>query len=193
MEAADADGGQQRSENEMTTRRTFLQSTLATGVALAAGRAAPAIEPINRSGKPLIKLSLAAYSFNRFMNLKDKSKPNMTMDDFVEFAAGIGLEAVEPTAYYFPETTREYFTRFRGKCTLLGLDVSGTAIGNDFCKPEPAALKKEIASVKQWIENASLIGAKTIRIFAGSVAKGDTEENARPRCVAAIQEACDYA
>ena len=30
-------------------------------------------------------------------------------------------------------------------------------------------------------------------IFAGSVEKGDTEEKARRRCVAAIEEACDYA
>jgi sugar phosphate isomerase/epimerase len=177
----------------MTTRRAFLKSSLAAGVGLAAGRGAPAIEPIARPGKPLIKLSLAAYSFNRFMALKGKTKPTMTMDDFVEFAAGIGLEAVEPTAYYFPETTRDYLTRFRGKCTRLGLDVSGTAVGNNFCKSDPTELKKEIESVKRWVEHASLIGAKTIRVFAGTLAKGDTEEKALPRCVEAMQEACDYA
>ena len=177
----------------MTTRRAFLQSSLAAGIGLAVVPHLSAIEPIARPGKPLIKLSLAAYSFNQAMSLRGKTPPTMTMDDFVEFAAGIGLEAVEPTAYYFPETSREYLTRFRGKCTRLGLDVSGTAIGNDFCKTDPAALKKEIASVKQWVEHASLIGAKTIRIFAGTVAKGDTEEKARPRCVEAIQEVCDYA
>src|SRR5205085_6419727 len=32
-----------------------------------------------------------------------------------------------------------------------------------------------------------------MRIFAGSVEKGDTEERARARCVEAIQEACDHA
>src|SRR5258708_32549440 len=154
----------------MNTRRAFLRTSLVTGVGLTAVRGLSAIEPIARPGRPLIKLSLAAYSFNRFMSLKGKTKPAMTMDDFVEFAAGIGLEAVEPTAYYFPETTREYLTRFRGKCTRLGLDVSGTAIGNNFCKTDAAALRKEIESVKQWVENASLIGAKTISIFAGTVA-----------------------
>src|SRR5438128_2206287 len=105
----------------MTTRRAFLATSLAAGVGLVA-RPSPAIEPIARPGKPLIKLSIAAYSFNRFMSLKGKTPPTMTMDDFIEFASSQGLEAVEPTAYYFPETTREYFTRFRGKCTRLGLD-----------------------------------------------------------------------
>jgi sugar phosphate isomerase/epimerase len=177
----------------MTTRRAFLTTSLAAGAGLATSRTVPAIEPIARPGKSLIKLSIAAYSFNRYLNLKGKTKPGMTLDDFIEFAAGLGMEAVEPTAYYFPETTREYLTRFRGKCTRLGLDVSGTAIGNDFCKTDPAALRKEIEHVKQWVDHASLIGAKTIRIFAGTVAKDDTEEKALPRVVASIQEACDYA
>jgi sugar phosphate isomerase/epimerase len=43
------------------------------------------------------------------------------------------------------------------------------------------------------VDHASRLGAKTIRIFAGNVDKGDTEERARARCVEAIQEACDYA
>jgi sugar phosphate isomerase/epimerase len=47
--------------------------------------------------------------------------------------------------------------------------------------------------VKNWVEHASRLGAKTIRIFAGNVDKSDTEEKARARCVEAIQEACDYA
>ena len=43
------------------------------------------------------------------------------------------------------------------------------------------------------MELAARLGAKTIRIFAGTRDKGDTEEQARARCVAAIQEACDHA
>ena len=174
----------------MTTRRQFLTASLVAGAALSRSRA---IEPIRRPNGSLIKLSLAGYSFNKYMSLKGKAKPAMSLDDFADFAVGLGLGAIEPTAYYFPETTPQFLTRFRGRCTRLGLDISGTAIGNDFCKLDPAELKKQIASTKEWIENAALIGAKTIRIFAGNLAKGDTEEAARGRCVAAIQEACDHA
>jgi sugar phosphate isomerase/epimerase len=100
---------------------------------------------------------------------------------------------VEPTAYYFPETTPAYLAHLKGKCTRLGLDISGTAIGNDFCKTDPAELRKQIDYTKQWVDHASFLGAKTIRIFAGSLQKGDTEEQARKRCIDAIQESCDYA
>jgi sugar phosphate isomerase/epimerase len=54
-------------------------------------------------------------------------------------------------------------------------------------------LKSQIAMVKQWVEHSSRLGGKTIRIFAGNVDKGDTEEKARARCIEAIQGACDHA
>ena len=54
----------------------------------------------------------------------------MTLDDFCELAAGMDLDAIEPTAYYFPGTSPEYLAQLKGHCTRLGLDISGTAIGN---------------------------------------------------------------
>jgi sugar phosphate isomerase/epimerase len=66
-------------------------------------------------------------------------------------------------------------------------------VGNNFCTPDAGTLKAEIAKVKAWVEHTSRLGGKAIRIFAGNVAKGDDEERARARAVAAIQEACDHA
>ena len=174
-------------------RRRFLQSTVAAGAGLALARNASGIEPIQRNGKSLIKLSIAAYGYRQFLALNAKPKPTMTLEDFAETAAGMGLPAIEPTAYYFPETAPEYLARLKGKCTRLGLDISSTAIGNNFCTSDPAKLKEQMTYVKKWIEHTSFLGGKTCRIFAGGVDKGDTEEKAKARCVEAIQEACDYA
>jgi sugar phosphate isomerase/epimerase len=176
------------------TRRQFLGCTLAAGTGLALGGApAAAIEPVHRTGKSLLKLSIAAYSFNGLLRLKPRGKPAMTLDDFIDFAAKQNLGAVELTAYYFPRTTPDYLAHLKGKCTRLGLDVSGTAVGNNFCHTDADKLKKQLTYVKDWVEHSSRLGAKTIRIFAGNLERGDTEEKARARCVAAIQEACDHA
>jgi sugar phosphate isomerase/epimerase len=176
------------------SRRQFLQTALATSTGLALTPSfTPAIEPIQRNGKSHIRLSIAAYSYRKYLALNIKPKPSMTLDDFVELAAGMNLDAVEPTAYYFAETSQEYLAHLKGKCSRLGLDISGTAVGNNFCTSNPSKLREEIQSVKNWVEHASRLGAKTIRIFAGAVDKSDTEEKARARCVEAIQEACDYA
>jgi sugar phosphate isomerase/epimerase len=176
------------------SRRQFLHCTLSAGTGLAlSGPPAPAITPVRRTGKSHIRLSIAAYSFNRDLNLKRKPKPAMDLDGFIDFAAAQNLDAVELTAYYFPRTAPSYLAHLKGKCTRLGLDVSGTAVGNNFCVAGARQLKEQIASVKRWVEHSSRLGAKTIRIFAGDVPRGDTETRARARCVAAIQEACDYA
>jgi len=177
-----------------STRRQFLRYAVgaSTGFAFAVPKSR-AIEPFRRTGKAHIRLSIAAYSYRKYLDLKIKPRPPMTRDGCIEAAADMGLDAVEPTAYYFPETTPQYLAHLKGLCTRLGLDVSGTAVGNNFCVADPDKLKGQIDSVKKWIEYSSRLGAKTIRIFAGTVAKGDNEDKARERCVAAIQEACDHA
>jgi sugar phosphate isomerase/epimerase len=177
-----------------STRRQFLRSACAAGAGWAvASGSGSAIEPIARIGKSHIRLSIAGYSYRKYLDLNAKPKPAMTYDEFIETAADMGLDAVELTQYYFPDTTPEYLAHLKGLCTRFGLDVSGTAVGNNFCRTDPAKHKDEIASVKKWVEHSSRLGAKTIRIFAGNVEKGDTEEKARGRCVEAVQEACDFA
>jgi len=153
-----------------------------------------AIEPIRRGGLPShLRLSVAGYSFRQYLDLKKKPKPPMDLDGFIEKCASLQVDAVELTAYYFAQTTPEYLAHLKGHCTRLGLDVSGTAVGNKFCLTDPAKLRAEIDSVKRWVEHTSRLGGKTIRIFAGNLERGDTEQKARARCVEAIQEACEHA
>jgi sugar phosphate isomerase/epimerase len=140
-----------------------------------------------------MKLSLAAYSYRQYLNLKQQPRPTMTLADFIDAAAGMPLDAVELTAYYFAETSTRYLAGLKGRCTRLGLDISGTAVGNNFCTPDASRLKMQIADVKRWIEHTSLLGGKTMRIFAGSVERGDTEERARGRAIETIQEVCEHA
>jgi sugar phosphate isomerase/epimerase len=177
-----------------STRRQFLRSACAAGAGMAVlSSSSPAIEPIRRTGKSHIRLSIAAYSYRQYLDLNAKPKPAMTFDDFIDTAADLGLDAVELTQYYFPQTTPDYLAHLKGRCTRLGLDVSGTAVGNNFCRTDPEKHKEEIDTVKRWVEHSARLGAKTMRIFAGSVEKGDSEEKARARCVEAIQETCDFA
>src|SRR5437870_11423137 len=134
------------------TRRHFLGSATTAGVGVAMAESARAIEPVRRNGRSHIRLSLAAYSYRQYLNLK---QPTMTLPGFIDAAALMPLDAVELTAYYFPETSPTYLAGLKGRCTRLGLDVSGTAVGNNFCVADASRLKSQIADVKQWIEHTS--------------------------------------
>ena len=176
-----------------SNRRHFLIGSLAAaGAATLHASSAHAIDPIRRQGRSLLRLSLAAYSFRQVLNLNRKP-PTMTLDGFIDLAATLPFDAVELTEYYFAQTTNTYLAQLKGRCTRLGLDVSGTAIRNDFCVNNATRLKQQIDHVKRWIEHTSRLGGKTIRIFAGSVERGDTEERARRQCIEAIQETCEHA
>ncbi|GIW81784.1 MAG: xylose isomerase [Gemmatales bacterium] len=175
------------------TRREFLRSSCAASAAWLVSGTSSAIEPIQRNSKTPLKISIAAYSYRKYLNLQQKPKPAMDLDDFIELAAEHGFDAVEPTAYYFAKTSPEYLAHLKAKCTRLGLDISGSAVGNNFCHRDTDRLQQQVQYVKNWIEHCARLGGKTLRIFAGSVPKGDTASAAIKRCIAAIEEACDYA
>ncbi|MCC6486310.1 MAG: sugar phosphate isomerase/epimerase [Candidatus Hydrogenedentes bacterium] len=176
------------------------QTAVAAG-ALVLGGVAPrtgAAEPPVRTDKPYMKLSLAAYSFNKLLPRRgsgeDASKAKIQLDDFVRFCADLNLDACEPTSYYFPETiTQDFLIHMKELTFRLGLDISGTAIGNDFCVPPGPDRDKQLADAREWIDHAATMGAPVIRIFAGKVPEGMAEEQALELCIQGIDESLDYA
>ena len=137
----------------LPTRRQFLHTAAAAGVGAALGAtpaAAAAIDPIARTGKSFIKLSLAAYSYRRYLELKPKQK--MTLPDFIDASALLPLDAVELTSYYFPETSNRFLADLKGRCTRLGLDVSGCATRNDFCRTNAEALARHLRGLPEVLE-----------------------------------------
>jgi len=182
-----------------TNRRTFLTRAVLASTATAGGLAgilgaqdARAIEPIRREiADPKYKLTLAGYSYRKLLTGRN---PQCTLEDFVRECAKFALEGTEPTSYYFPRpVTREYLCRLKALAFRLGLSISSTAVGNNFCLPPGEARDQQIAGVKQWIDHAVVLGAPIIRIFSGSVGKQHTAEEALRLAVEGIEECCEYA
>jgi sugar phosphate isomerase/epimerase len=141
--------------------------------------------------KHFFKLSLAAYSFRDALAGKS---PTMTLDDFIRLCAEYQLDGCELTSYYFPKSfDAAYLSHLKQLTHRLGLDVSGTAIAQDFCQADGDKRTADIAHTKAWIDHAAAFGAPCIRIFAGSVPKGMTEEAAIQNCVRGIEECLPHA
>jgi len=144
-----------------------------------------------RNGEPKFKFSLAAYSYRKLLQGKTAE---LTVADFIDDCAKMQLEGTELTSYYFPEpVTPEYLRQLKHQCFRLGLGVSGTAVGNDFGIPPGEKRDEQIAHLKHWIDNAEILGAPVIRVFAGKVAKDTTPEQSHKLMVEGLQECCDYA
>ena len=180
---------------DSVSRRGFFRSAAAgAGLVLLGNVFAPqarSADPVKRNGKPHMKLSLAAYSFRDFLAGKE---PTMTLDDFIRLCADLNLDGTELTSYYFPKDFGEdYLIHIKQLTFRLGLDISGTAIANDFCLPPGEKREETLAHTRKWIDYAAIMGAPVIRIFAGSVPKDDSEEAAIARCANGINESLEYA
>jgi sugar phosphate isomerase/epimerase len=95
----------------------------------------------------------------------------MDLFDVLDFCAHHNFDAVDPTGYYFPGypdiPNDDFINRFKRKAFLMGLDISGTGVRNDFANPDSAGRKADVEMIKEWIEVAAKLGSPNIRIFAG--------------------------
>lgn len=181
----------------MTSRRHFL----ATGLGALGAAALPAIEPIRRAGSSRMQLGVAAYSFRdafqwsrgKEQKPKDGRKP-WSILDFIDWCADHNVPGAEVTSYFFPPDVDEaYLLEVKRHAYLRGVQLAGTAVGNNFALPKGEKLDEQIAYVKQWIDHAAVMNAPHIRVFAGPQPKGMSEAEAVANCQAAYQECLEYA
>jgi sugar phosphate isomerase/epimerase len=174
--------------NPSYSRRGFL-GTCTFALGTLAARPLLAAEPFARSSTPRLRLGLAAYGFReQFKTEKGGEPARMTMYRFLDYCAEHRCEGAELTSYYFPQAVDDAeLLNIRRHAHLRGVTVCGTAVGNDFCHPPGPKRTETIASVKEWIRRAALLGAPHIRVFAGSV-HGTSEEEAMRLTIAALEE-----
>lgn len=181
----------------MISRRHFLSTSLG---ALSA-TTLPAIEPINRAGKSRMQLGVAAYSFREYFqwsrDKEQKPKGNRkawSILDFIDWCADNNIPGAEVTSYFFPpDVDDKFLLEVKRHAYLRGVQLTGTAVGNNFALPKGEKLNEQIAYTKKWIDHAALMNAPHIRVFAGPQSKELTEEQAVANCQEAYQECLDYA
>jgi sugar phosphate isomerase/epimerase len=143
-------------------RRKFLGRS----ASLAAAAAIPAPARVTRDSGVKLKLGLNAYSFNGPLR-----EGSMTLTDAVHFCAQHGVDALDPTGYYFPGypnvPTDEYIYNLKRTAFVNGVALCGTGVRNNFAAAERAARQKDVQLVKDWIVVASKLGAPVIRVFSG--------------------------
>jgi sugar phosphate isomerase/epimerase len=175
-------------------RRDFLQTTAAA--------ASPAIlygvEPFHRNAHAFKGLSLTAYSMKRHMKWwwGKETKGVLDMLGFLDYCAGLGLEAVEITSYFFQDPLEQrYIHAIKRHAHLLGLDISGGAMGNNFAfPPDSPENLGHMAYFREWVDHFADMGATTVRVFAGrKLPVGLSDKEILSNIIANLATACEYA
>lgn len=136
-----------------------------------------------------MRLGCAAYSYRDYL----KEGGGMTLEAFVEECARMGLDGVELTSYYFAvPVTNARLHDLKRHCFHHGMHILGTAVGSNFAQAEESARRAHVRMTCEWIDHSVTLGAPVIRVFAGPIPEGATEEQAFEWAVACIEEVIDY-
>ncbi len=182
----------QQPNHPKPTRRELLTAGTATlGATMGLTATANAIEKPSRTGGPHLKVGCCAYSYRQY--LQAKTSP-MTLLGFLDTCAGMNLDGVELTSYYFPDPlTAAFLNQVTKRAFLLGLEVGSSATNSNFCVPAGDERSKQLAHVRQWLDYSADMGSRCMRIFAGGTPKGTTDDTARKWVVECISELLPHA
>lgn len=159
--------------------------------------AAPLLAPLawsqpGKARQPLLKLSCNLFTFNEPL-----SKGTMTLAQVIDYCAELGFEAVDPTGYYFPgypaAPPDSAVNEVKRQAFMLGLDISGTGVRNNFVQADAAKRKADIELVKLWVGVSLKLGAPVLRVFAGRQDEGHSAAEIDKWLVDCLAECAQYA
>ena len=149
------------------SRRRFLKNLVLAPIIPALSFSVPELTERQEEYSHKFKLSLNVYSFNTLLR-----EGKIDLFDLLHFCARYNFDAIDPTGYYFPgypaPPSSAYIYAFKREAFLLGLDISGTGIRNDFANPDPRSRQADIELIRQWVEVAEKLGTPNLRVFAGN-------------------------
>ncbi len=184
---------------DQNSRRKFMKSMLAAPIlasipSFASGPSPLLAKPssVSKEFGYKFKISLNVYSFNKLL-----TEGEIDLFDVLDFCAEYNFDAIDPTGYYFPgypEVPKdEYINEFKRKAFLLGLDISGTGVRNDFSNPDEASRRADIKMIKGWIVAAAKLGIPNIRLFAGKhTHEGFTRDQVFKWMAEDLKECCAF-
>jgi sugar phosphate isomerase/epimerase len=112
----------------------------------------------------------------------------MSLEQFVDFCAELGLDGVEFTSYYFSTTELEFLHQLKRHCLRRGMHILATAVGSNFTLVDPDKRREQVAMTKSWIDHSVTLGAPCIRVFAGPIPADTSEEQAFAWAVECLHE-----
>lgn len=161
-------------------RRDLLKSLPAVG--LGGKLSAASLDRVAR-----LRTAICAYSYRN--ELKDGT---MTYDDLVRLAVQTGVDGLDLTVYWFPFTSDAFLLPLRLLAYKHAVEIYSISVRTDMCRPTAELRAQEVEEVKKWVDVAAKLGAGHIRVFGGTVPKGETEDRAAEWVAEILRRAAEY-
>lgn len=162
--------------------RRELIKTLPVFAALSSGHASQTKAAYSR-----LHPGVVAYSFR-----KNLANHTMSYEDLIHLASESGLDGIDTTAYWFPDTSPAFLARLRTTAYRNAVQLYSLAVRVRLCQP-PELQNAEVERCKNWVDIAERIGAGHVRVFGGAVPKGASEQQAIAWAVEVLKQSAEYA
>lgn len=135
-----------------------------------------------------LRPGLVAYTYRTQLESK-----KLTYEDVIRMVADFGLEGLDTTVYWFPDTSNQYLATLRRTAYKNGISLYSIATRVRLCQPTAELQLAEVENAKKWVDVAERLGATHVRVFGGAVPKGATEATAIDWAVETLKRAAEYA
>jgi sugar phosphate isomerase/epimerase len=135
-----------------------------------------------------LRSGLVAYSYRK--QLESKSLNYVSL---IERVADWGLDGLDCTVYWFPDTSNEFLASVRKAAFKNGVQIYNIGVRVRLAQPTQELQDAEFAKLTKWVDVAERLGASHVRVFGGAIPNGATEEQAIGWAVEVLKRGGDYA
>jgi len=160
-------------------RRELLTTSLAAALPLQAQPSAAA--------KLRFRAGLVAYSYR-----KELAAKTISYEDVIRRIADWGLDGLDCTVYWFPDTSPQYLASLRRAAFKSGVQIYNAGVRVALAQPTPELREAEVANIRKWVDVADRLGAGHVRVFGGNIPKGATEAQAIAWAAEVLKRGAEY-
>ncbi len=135
-----------------------------------------------------LRPGLVAYSYRK--QLAGKS---LKYEDLIRMAADWGLDGLDCTVYWFPDTSPQFLASLRKTAFKNGIQIYNAGVRVQLSQPTPELQQAQVDDIKKWVDVADRLGANQIRVFGGPIPKGASEQQAIAWAVETLKRGAEYA
>lgn len=138
--------------------------------------------------KARLRSAICAYSYRDALKAK-----TMTYDDVVRAAVENGVDGLDLTVYWFPDTSNEFLLPLKRLAYKSGVDIYSISVSTEMTQSTAALREKQVTDLRKWIDAAEKLGAGHIRVFGGRIPKDANEDQAAGWVAEVLKRSAEYA
>lgn len=135
-----------------------------------------------------LRAGLVAYSYRKQLAAK-----TLDYETLIRRVADFGLEGLDTTVYWFPDTSPAYLAKLRHVAYKNAVSLYSVAVRVRLCQPTAELQRAEVEEAKKWVDVAERLGAGHVRVFGGKIPEGATEAQAIGWAAEVAKRAGEYA